>query len=58
MQLTHLQAMTLFALIISVVFAVMSRRERGARLRYFLGTFLAFMLIAMALGWLMYLFQR
>lgn len=58
MELTHFQAMTLFAVIISVVFAVMSRRERAERLRYFLGTFVAFLLIAMALGWLMYLFQH
>lgn len=58
MELTHFQAMTLFAAIISVVFAMMSRRQPGERLRYFLGTFIAFLAIAIALGWLMYLLQR
>lgn len=52
--LSHFQTMCLFALIISVTFAFMSRRRIGNRIRYAAYAFLAFLLVAIAFGWLMY----
>jgi heme A synthase len=52
--LTHFQAMCLFAFIISVTFAFISRRRLSDRLRYAICAFLAFLLVAVAVGWLMY----
>jgi hypothetical protein len=54
MALTHFQTMLLFAFIVSVVFAFLSRRSLGARLRYTILAFLGFLLVAVAIGWLMY----
>ena len=58
MNLTHFQAMLLFALIISVAFAVLTKRRLGDRAKYVLWAFLAFVLIAVSIGWLMYPFPR
>lgn len=52
--LSHFQAMCLFAFIISLAFAFISRKRLGERLRYALYAFLAFLLVAVAMGWLMY----
>lgn len=52
--LTHFQTMCLFAFLISVAFAFMSRRRLSDRLRYAAYAFLAFLLVAVAFGWLMY----
>jgi cell division septal protein FtsQ len=54
MNLTHLQTMLLFALIISAGFAFLSRRRMASRIRYLLWAFLAFLFVAITLGWLMY----
>lgn len=51
---THWQAMCLFAFLISLAFAFLSRRRFGERLRYAIYAFLMFLLIAAAIGWLMY----
>jgi hypothetical protein len=58
MEMTHFQAMLLFAVIISIAFAVMSRSGLRDRVRYAVGTIVAFLLIATGLGWLMYLLAR
>lgn len=44
----------MFALLISVAFGFLSRKKPGERLRYALYAFVMFLLIAAALGWLMY----
>ncbi|HET9402212.1 MAG TPA: hypothetical protein VFO34_14810 [Candidatus Acidoferrales bacterium] len=54
LRLTHWQAMCLFALLISVAFGFLSRKKPGERLRYAIYAFVMFLLIAAALGWLMY----
>jgi hypothetical protein len=54
MNLTHFQTMLLFALIISAGFAFLSRRRLAARITYVVWAFLAFLLVAIAIGWLMY----
>ncbi|MCL6565387.1 MAG: hypothetical protein K6U09_03090 [Acidobacteriia bacterium] len=55
MMLTHFEAMLLFALVTSVALGVLSRRGTAARLWYTAGVFLAFVGIAIAVAWLMYL---
>jgi hypothetical protein len=57
-ELTHFQALLLFALIISVAFAFLSKQTPRARLLYALWAFLAFVAAAVLLGWLMYPFPR
>jgi len=58
MNLTHLQAMLMFAFVISVAFALLSKRTLNDRIKYALWALLAFLLIAVAIGWLMYPFPR
>ncbi len=54
MNLDHFQAMLLFAFVISVAFAFLTKRQLGERLKYALWAFLAFLLVGVAVGWLMY----
>ncbi len=58
MNLSHFQAMLLFAFVISVAFAFLSKRKMGERLRYALWAFLLFLLVGVAFGWVMYPFTR
>ena len=57
-QLTHFQALLLFAAIISVAFGFVSRRQPRARLKYILWSLLLFLLIGIGIGWAMYPFSR
>ena len=57
-QLTHLQAMLLFALIISVGFGFLSRRNPIDRVKYIAWSLLLFLLIGVGIGWAMYPFSR
>lgn len=56
--ITHFQALLLFALIVSLAFAFLSRRAMRDRLRYTFWSLLVFLAAAIGVGWLMYLFQR
>jgi NhaP-type Na+/H+ or K+/H+ antiporter len=56
-RLSHIQAMLLFALVISVAFGFLSRRPPD-RLRYILWSFALFVLIGLGIGWAMYPFSR
>ena len=56
--LTHFQAMTLFALLISVAFGFLSRRKPGDRLKYMIWSLFLFLLIGVGIGWAMYPFSR
>ena len=58
MHLTHFQALFLFAAIISVAFGFFSRRRPLGRLKYALWSLLLFLLIGIAIGWVMYPFSR
>ncbi len=53
--LSHWEAMVLFALVASIALGMLSRQGTKARLRYAAGAFLAFLGIAIAVAWLMYL---
>ncbi len=54
--MSHILLMTVYALLVSLFFAVMQRREPRAQLRLFLQLFLGMMLGGLALAWLMYPF--
>ena len=56
--LTHWQALLLFAFFTSLVFAFLSKKTLSERMKYLLWAFLGFLLVAVALGWLMYPFPR
>lgn len=56
--LSHFGAMTFFALAVSITFAFLSKRTTMERLQYSLWAFLAFMAIAIGIGWLMYPFSK
>lgn len=54
MSVSHLFAMVLFALLVSVVFGVLSRNTPWERLLYGAKVFAMFVVVALALGWIMY----
>jgi len=58
MMLNHFQAMVIFALAISLAFAFLSKNRMDERVRYALLAFLAFLVVAIGIGWLMYPFSR
>lgn len=56
--LSHLQAMLLFALVISAAFGMLGRRRIADRWRYAVWSFFLFLLVAVLIGWAMYPFSR
>mgnify|MGYP001421990276 CR=1 FL=1 len=58
MTLSHFEATLIFALLTSVVLAIVTKRTDQERLRYGLKSFGYFMLAVFGLGWLMYLGHR
>ena len=58
MKVNHFQAMALFAFAVSLAFAFLSKKSVRDRANYFLMSFVAFLVVAIALGWLMYPFSR
>ncbi len=58
LKLTHLQALVVFAVVISVAFGFLGRRQPMDRLKYILWTLLLFLLIGVGIGWAMYPFSR
>ena len=56
--LNHLQALLLFAFAVSVAFAFLTKRGLPERAAYILWSFLAFLLVAIGLGWIMYPLSR
>jgi len=58
LQFSHFQALLLFALIISLAFGTLGRRQPIERLKYAAWSFAMFLLVAVVLGWLMYPFSR
>ena len=58
LQLSHFQAMVLFALAVSIAFGFLSRRPALERLKYIGWSLLMFLLIGIGIGWLMYPFSR
>ncbi len=58
MKPAHFQAMLLFALLISIAFAFLTKRKLSDRVKYAVWTFFLFILIGVAIGWAMYPFSR
>lgn len=58
LQLTHFQAMLLFATLVSLAFGFVSRRRPLARLKYALWSLLLFLVIGIVIAWIMYPFSR
>jgi hypothetical protein len=56
--LTHFEALGLFSVAVSATFAFLSKRGALERAKYLAWAFLAFLLVAIALGWLMYPFSQ
>jgi hypothetical protein len=54
MAISHLPAMLLFSLLVSVVFGVLSKNTPSERLSYGAKVFAAFVGVALVLGWIMY----
>ena len=57
-QLSHLQAMVIFAVVISLAFGFLSRRRAEDRLRYIGWSLFLFLVIGIGIGWVMYPFSR
>ena len=57
-KLSHLQSMLLFALLISVAFGFLSRRQPIERVKYVLWSLFLFLLFGVGIGWAMYPFSR
>jgi len=55
---SHLVSMVIYAVLVSVVLALIRREETKVRLRYGLTLFLIMVGGAIAFGWFMYLFAR
>ena len=58
LHLSHFQSLLLFAVIISLAFGTLGRRDPLERLKYAAWSFAMFVLVAIGLGWLMYPFSR
>jgi hypothetical protein len=56
--LSHIQALVLFALVVSMALGFLSRREPKERLKYAARSLFWFLLIAVGIGWMMYPFSR
>jgi cytochrome bd-type quinol oxidase subunit 2 len=56
--LNHFEDMLIFAVAVSVVFALLSKQTTRERVVYFLWALLGFMAVAVGIGWLMYPFSR
>jgi hypothetical protein len=57
-QLSHFQAMVLFALVISVAFGFLSRRRPIDRVKYIVWSLFLFLLVGVGIGWAMFPFMR
>jgi hypothetical protein len=54
--LSHFEALTIFALLVAVVFAVINKNTPREQLRYGLFVFFSFLAAAIVVGWIMYPF--
>ena len=54
MNFSHFGALTLFSLLVSIVFALITKNTPREQVRYGVFVFLSFLAVAIAIGWLMY----
>jgi len=53
-RLSHFYSLVLFALIVSTVFALITKNTPREQVRYGVFVFLSFLFVALAVGWIMY----
>ena len=58
LRLSHLGAMLLFALLVSMALACLSQRTRVGGIKYALWSFALFVLVGLGVAWLMYPISR
>jgi multidrug transporter EmrE-like cation transporter len=58
MIVTHFQSRVILALCVSLAFAFLSKEKMDDRIRYAVWAFLAFLVVAIGIGWLTYPFSR
>lgn len=58
MTLSHFQAMLLFAVVISLAFAVLTKCTLVERAKYAVWALLSFLAVGIGIGWLLYPFPR
>ena len=56
MTMSHFSALLVFALIVSLVFALINKTQPREQLRYGVFVFLSFVGVAVVVGWLMFPF--
>ena len=56
--MNHFEDLSVFAFLVSLVLAFLTRRTLVDRIKYTLLAFLAFLLVAIGIGWLMYPLSR
>jgi len=54
MIVSHLTALIIFALLVSTVFALITKNEPREQFRYGVFVFFSFLAVAFAVGWIMY----
>ena len=54
MNLSHFQALFVFSLLVSTVFALITKNTPREQFRYGVFVFLSFLAVAIAIGWIMY----
>ncbi len=54
MTLSHFEALIIFALVVSTVFALITKNTPREQFRYGIFVFLSFLAVALAVGWVMY----
>ena len=57
-QISHFSAMCLFALLVSIALAGLTKRTALERVKYAASCFLKFLAVGIAIGWLMYPFSH
>ena len=58
LHVNHFAALMIFAALVSIAIGVLARRTTGRRARYALWSFGCFVLVSVAIAWLMYPFSR
>lgn len=58
LRLSHLGAMLLFALLVSLALASLSQRTRAGGVKYVLWSFALFVLVGLGVAWLLYPISR
>jgi len=54
LRLSHFAALVFFAVIVSTVFALITKNTPREQFRYGVFVFLSFLFVALAVGWIMY----